>query len=143
MRGVVSKHAACCILLVYVWMFFVFPVHAGAQAQDATIACADGQAKAGQDQSRGAWFAIGCLLGGTGLLVALIMEAHPPAVAMLGKSPEYVAAFSDCYRQKAKNIRVGGAMSGCLTAAAIYTALCVIYIVAILAMVDTASESEY
>jgi hypothetical protein len=124
MRGVASKPAAWSILLVYIWIFFLFPVRVGAQADDAGTACDDAKAMASRNHSGITWFGIGCCLGGTGLLIALVMESHAPTAAMLGKSPEYVAVFSDCYKKKARDIRVNNAMGGCLALAAVYGALC-------------------
>ena len=82
-------------------------------AKDAGTGCADGERRAKSDISGGTWFAIGCLAGLIGYLIAL-SEPNPPAMQLLGKPPEYVAAYTDCYREKGKNIKSKNALTGCL-----------------------------
>ena len=71
---------------------------------------ADAEAKT----SKFAWFARGCGGGVLGLASAYIYEPSPSAGALLGKSPEYVAAYSDTYAEKAKDIQKRNAMYGCV-----------------------------
>lgn len=132
-----ARPAAWCILLVYLWAYVLFPAHAGAQSSDATTACVDAEAMATARHSSVAWFAIGCLLGGTGLLIALVADSQPPAVTLLGKSPEYAAAFTDCYRKKAQDIRVHGTLGGCLIAAAFWTVFLTAYFVFVVGSAET------
>lgn len=71
---------------------------------------ADAEAKT----SKFAWFALGCVGGVFGLAAGYLHEPSPPAGALLGKSPEYVAAYSDTYAEKAKGIQKRNAMYGCV-----------------------------
>ena len=66
---------------------------------------------------------IGSLVGGVvaGLIPAYWIytyESHLPPERLLGKSPEYVASYTDAYRSKARSIRrkwgAAGAATGCL-----------------------------
>ena len=65
---------------------------------------------------------IGCLAGGVvGLVPAYgiyTYESRPPSERLLGKSPEYVAFYTDAYISKARSIRrkwaTAGAVTGCL-----------------------------
>ena len=66
---------------------------------------------------------IGSLVGGVvaGLIPAhwiYTYESHPPSERLLGKSPEYVAFYTDAYMSKARSIRrkwaAAGAATGCL-----------------------------
>ena len=63
-------------------------------------ACAEGTA-AGESDVGGFWFFAGCL-GVVGLLLAYIVEPSPPGASLIGKSPEYVAAYTDCYIRAGK-----------------------------------------
>jgi len=60
------------------------------------------------------WFAAGCLFGWLGLLVAYVIQPNPPATMLLGKSPEYVAAYTDSYRMTARGVQTGRAWTGCI-----------------------------
>ena len=102
--------------------------HAVAQAG---TGCMDGEMQAERDISAGTWFAIGCLAGLIGYLIAM-QEPNPPATALIGKEPEYVAAYTDCYRRKGKSIKTKNALTGCLVANAATLAIYVI----LLATVD-------
>jgi len=42
------------------------------------------------------------------------MDVNPPATRILGKSPEYVAAYSDAYKKEGKHIRTSKALTGCI-----------------------------
>jgi len=95
--------------------------------QDATQACADANQQATSDVSGGTWFAIGCLGGLIGWLIAQ-MESNPPATQLLGKSPEYVASYTDCYRAKTKSIKSKSAITGCLVGAGVQVVLYAILI---------------
>ena len=66
------------------------------------------------DVNGGTWFTIGCLLGCTGWLIAYMIEPNPPATRLLGKSPEYIAVYSDAYKKEAKKIQAQKALQGCL-----------------------------
>ena len=76
------------------------------------------------------WRAFGCLGGLFGVAGGYLYEPAPPASALLGKSPEYVAFYTDAYRSKAKSIQTRGAIEGCVAstcvAAAVYGALIIL-----------------
>ena len=52
---------------------------------------------------------------------------------MLGKTPEYVALYSDCYKAEAKSIQTKKATNGCL----FYAAAMVVYVVLVMSTIDT------
>ena len=97
------------------------------QAQ--TEACAAAERDATMDTNTTLWFFAGCCAGLTGLLVSYIYAPSPPAMRLLGKSPEYVAAYTDCYKAKAKKIQSNKALTGCLVSAVGY----VVYVVLVVA----------
>jgi hypothetical protein len=60
------------------------------------------------------WFLIGCLTSLTGWLIAYVVEPSPPVTRILGRSPEYVAVYSDTYKREGKKIQTSKAFSGCV-----------------------------
>ncbi|RKU33422.1 hypothetical protein C6495_09380 [Candidatus Poribacteria bacterium] len=71
---------------------------------------ADAEAKT----SKSTWLTLGCLGGLIAVAAGYVYAPSPPAGALLGKSPEYIAAYSDAYAQKAKGIQRRYAMYGCV-----------------------------
>ncbi len=55
-----------------------------------------------------------------GVVIAYVIEPNPPVMELLGKSPEYVAAYTDGYRVTAKRIQTGKAWTGCIVIAVLY-----------------------
>ena len=100
--------------LVFVMVVLVFSMSVAALAQqnsellEAVIA-AEQDAKADVDQS--SWWFRGCILIGVGAYEA----PQPPAARLVGKSPEYVEAYTQAYKQKVENLRLSAAVPGCLT----------------------------
>ncbi|MYB01002.1 hypothetical protein F4X90_15205 [Candidatus Poribacteria bacterium] len=93
------------------------------------------------------WRAFGCfggLLGGVGGLAVIaggyLYEPAPPASALLGKSPEYVAFYADAYTSKAKNIQTRGAIEGCVAGTCVVAAL---YGALIILVVEESTSSSY
>ena len=72
------------------------------QSQDA---CAAGEARAQADTNGTVWFLGGCLFTGLALAGAYMLEPTPPATALVGQSDDYVAHYTDCYRETAKSAR--------------------------------------
>ncbi len=69
----------------------------------------------------------GCLWMGGGFLFALfaigaayVIVPSPRAARLLGKSPEYVAAYTNTYIQKARSIQVTNSVIGCLGGVVLY-----------------------
>ena len=113
------------IVLLVMVTTFLLPFQTNVFAQDVGTACLDAERQAQSDISGGTWFAIGCCVGLIGYVIAL-QEPNPPATQLVGKSPEYVAMFTDCYRKKGKDIKSKNALTGCLVG---YGALAVFYVV--------------
>ena len=114
---------------IIVGIIFILLVVSSLPAQEQEMvaeARAAGERDAELDANRTLWFAAGCLGGITGLLVSYIYTPSPPAVRLLGKSPEYVAVYTDAYRQKARKIQSGQALLGCGVACGAYVAYFVI-----------------
>ena len=132
-----SKKSTAGIAMVLIVAMIAAPALAMAESgpgnipvkQEAQKGCADGERQAESDISGGTWFAIGCLAGLIGYVISL-SEPNPPATKLLGKSPEYVAAYTDCYRQKGKKIKSKNALTGCLVGTGATVALYAIAIAA-------------
>ncbi|MDE0087439.1 MAG: hypothetical protein OXU23_17085 [Candidatus Poribacteria bacterium] len=119
-------------VLVFGMPFVTFAQQNSEQAQ----AMADAERDVTIDVNSELWFFGGCLGGIFVLVFSHIHEPSPPASRLLGKSPEYVAFYSDSYKAKAKNIQTSRAMAGCLTGAAVS---CVGYSLLFLAAYDNNS----
>jgi len=93
--------------------------------------------QAGKSKTNGvAWMAIGCLGGLLGVIVAYIYEPSPPANLLLGKSPEYVAAFTDAYKNGAKSVQTKNAWTGCIVSTLLY----VVYVVLVVAAAENSVD---
>jgi len=103
--------------------------------KDSNKAIYDAEMAAEIDANKTMWFAMGCLLGPIGWLISEAGTPAPNASNLVGKSPEYVALYTDTYRSKVKKMRSGAAMNGCLVGTGIY--------VIFYALVIAAAESGY
>ena len=73
-----------------------------------------------RDVNKAIWFIVGCAGSIIGLLVAQVITASPPQATLLGKSPEYVAAYSDTYVIKMKKLRTTWSLYGCGVSVALW-----------------------
>jgi hypothetical protein len=60
------------------------------------------------------WLGAGCLFEVLGLAAAYLYTPNPPAMRLLGKSPEYVAAYTDSYGDAAQRVQTNNAWIGCI-----------------------------
>ena len=81
------------------------------------------EAAAEAKTSKTAWFALGCLGGLIAVAAGYVYSPSPPTGALLGKSPEYVTAYTEAYEKKAKGIQGRTAMYGCVLNLALVVAL--------------------
>ncbi len=105
------------------------PAALGQQAMGGD-ACTEAEIDAERDANKTIWFIAGCCGGIVGLIISYAIEPSPPATKLLGKSPEYVAVYTDCYKRKAKNIQTKMALTGCGVAVAAYAVYIVIVVAA-------------
>ena len=75
------------------------------------------------DINRNLWFGAGCLFGLFGVGASYVIEPNPDTYRFIGKSNDYIAAYTSCYRSEAKKIQQQKARHGCLTYAAVYFVL--------------------
>ena len=95
-----------------------FPMLANAQEMGQAIMQA--QMDAAVDVNGCLWMGGGFLFGIFAVGAAYVIEPSPRAARLLGKSPEFVAAYTDAYRQKAKGIQVTNSVIGCIGGAILY-----------------------
>jgi hypothetical protein len=69
------------------------------------------------------WLGAGCLLGCLGIGAAYLIEPSPSTMNLLGKSPEYVAAYTDCYTNKGRSIQTNKALIGCIVGTLLWSAV--------------------
>ena len=122
--------------LVFVLMLLALTVPFFAQSQDVvTKACTDAKLDAQKDINTTLWMGAGCLFGLLGIGAAYVLEPSPPASRLLGKSSDYVAIYTDCYKDEGRNIQTKAAVKGCVVGAlaevALYLALIAAGLVAV------------
>ena len=107
-------------------LIFSAPFVAIATQHPVTLeAKAAAEADAESQTNKTAWLALGCLGGVIAVVAGYVYAPSPPVGALLGKSPEYIAAYSDAYAQKAKGIQGRNAMYGCVLNTVLVVALAV------------------
>lgn len=127
-------HVFVCLMVILVLSipFVCLAQHNTIQQQ----AIADAEKDVSVDVNGSLWFLGGCLGNITVLVIASVFEPNPPASRLLGKSPEYIAAYTDTYRAKATNLQTTRALAGCLTGTAV---VCVGYSFLIFSAINDSS----
>ena len=67
-----------------------------------------------RDINKPMWLAIGCMFPGVGLLAPYFFKPPIPAGRLLGKSPEFVAYYSDVYHKEMERHQFSLALGGCI-----------------------------
>lgn len=114
------------IIVAIVMSLLVFVTPIFAQSGEIMKGRIDGEQSARSNVNGTLWLAIGCLGGLLGIAVAYIYEPSPSATMLLGKSPEYVAAYTDSYKMTAKKIQTNKAWTGCIAGTLLYVVLVVL-----------------
>ncbi|MBM3242322.1 hypothetical protein FJZ31_39145 [Candidatus Poribacteria bacterium] len=110
------------IALLLSIVLFSMPMLLIARQSEIDQARIEAERDARKDTNGALWFFAGCCGGPVGLVVSYAITPSPPASRLLGKSPEYVAYYTDFYRAKAKNIQTSRALMGCGVTVAVYIA---------------------
>ncbi|TET47144.1 hypothetical protein E3J62_02355 [candidate division TA06 bacterium] len=74
----------------------------------------DAEAAAEAEVNKLLWLGGGFLLGPVIVIVAMVATPSPPQTRLIGKSPEYVAAYTDAFKAKGKSIQTTQSLIGCL-----------------------------
>ena len=124
-------------ILILVALMVVFtPVMLSAQMAPSQDACMQAKMDAQNDVNGGLWLGSGCLLGfplGWPLLPMMI-EPSPPATRLVGMPPDYVAYYTQCYKEAGKKIQSSKALTGCILNTAVGVGC---YLVEILMLAST------
>ena len=110
------------VFIVLAVIVALSPLGLLAQLPVATDACAQAQMDAQADVNETMWFFAGCLFGVLGVGAAYVIEPSPPASRLLGQPPDYVAIYTDCYKDKAKSIQTSAAIKGCVLGSVLWGA---------------------
>ncbi len=102
------------VLIVLAVIVALSPLGLLAQLPVATDACMQAQMDAQADVNGTMWFFGGCIFGLVGLGAAYVIEPSPPTTRLLGQPPDYVAMYTDCYKEAGKSIQTSNAMKGCV-----------------------------
>jgi hypothetical protein len=100
------------------------------QTQQVQEAVRDGERDAESDTNPLLWMGAGFLLNVAGVGVAYFYEPSPPTFRLMGKSPDYVAVYTDAYKRKARDIQTRNALIGFGFSVAIYITFYYLYILA-------------
>jgi hypothetical protein len=139
MRGNVRSLVA--LLLAVALLVYPATVLANDTGGTAAEGTAAGQADGRTDTSSRLWRGVGCLLGPLGVATAYFTIPNPSPTRLLGKSPEYVAAYSDAYRAAAKRAQANNAWTGfaiCLVSVGVGAGITYIIVVS---AIDYANEN--
>ncbi|MBL8026147.1 MAG: hypothetical protein JNL74_07040 [Fibrobacteres bacterium] len=101
---------------------------------------ADAYSDAEAEIGGGTWFAIGCLLGWVGWLIAYVVEPTPPASRLIGKSSNYVIAYTSAFKEKGKSIQSVKARNGCIVGTVVSV---VLYVVMVASVATTTTTTTY
>jgi hypothetical protein len=118
----VLKKLTCTFL-----MLSIIAIPVAMNAEDAVEACTQAKADVEREVSSALWLFAGCLFGVLGVGAAYLIEPSPSAMSLLGKSPEYAAAYTDCYKEQGRKIQLNKAATGCLVGSAVGIGLGVLY----------------
>jgi uncharacterized membrane protein (DUF485 family) len=121
------------VAIATVMSFVVFVTPILAQQDDFMAGRIAGEQAARANTSGMTWMAIGCVGGLLGVIIAYVYEPSPSAIQLLGKSPEYVAVYTDSYKETAKKVQTGKAWTGCIASTLLY----VVYAVLVVAAAET------
>lgn len=91
----------------------VFLVPMGALAAEGDP-CSDAGRDARREVSGTLWFTLGCLFGVFGVGAAYVFAPSPQVMNLVGKSADYVAAYTDCYKEQGRSLQTKKAFNGCL-----------------------------
>ena len=113
---IIALVCALCFLCtsVFAQTQSVAPITTTQKSSDVVYAQSDAKRDALTETNGTVWFGVGCLLGLIGWIIAACVDSNPPAVRLIGKSPEYVAYYSDAYKREAHHIKTRKAITGCV-----------------------------
>ncbi len=111
-------------------------------ANDAAQATMEGGMDAKANEGGALWFFAGCL-GPIGILIAYVIEPSPPPTRIMGKSSDYVTAYTAAYKSAGKSAQGKMAIIGCLVLGAVEILIYVIYVMLVVSTVTSVATTTY
>ena len=109
------------VILIFSMPFVTLAQQYSVRAEAEAAAKRDAEARV----NKMVWRIFGCVGGLIIVAGSYLYEPSPPAWALIGKSPEYVAFYSDAYIQKSKNLQFRGAIEGCVASGCLWSVVLV------------------
>ncbi len=114
------------ILLIFVTVFITADNDPLTINTDEIRRIAHSQAK--EDTSSLLWYSAGFVLSYWGIFAAMIIDPTPPVAELIGKSPDYIAVYTDYYMRETKRLQTRAAVWGCSTSGLASVASVVLFI---------------
>ena len=103
------------ILHVILIAIIMFPASGRAEGINAAErACVRAKGDARKDVNESVWISMDFFFLIFGVVVANVIVPDPPAYRLIGKSPEYVSSYVECYRKTICDIQDRAALKGCI-----------------------------
>ena len=102
------------LLSLIVLLTFSFSLLPASETDDTQQAIMDARRDSNQNITEEIWLMAGCLCGVFGIGFAYFHQPQIPIVRMVGKSPEYVAFYTEEYRYQARRKQTTQALIGCI-----------------------------
>jgi hypothetical protein len=99
------------LTIMVISSILLIPISASAAEGDP---CSDASGDARRDVSGALWFTLGCLFGVFGVGAAYLFAPSPQVTNLVGKSSDYVSAYTDCYKEHGRSLQTKKAFNGCL-----------------------------
>lgn len=100
-------------ILSLLFLTLVFSTHQRALAQTSPDICTQAAIDAKSDVKSWLWIGAGCVFNLLGVGAAYLYKPVPPPERLLGKSPEYVDSYTECYTKQARRSQADKAWIGC------------------------------
>jgi hypothetical protein len=83
------------------------------------------------DENGVLWFFAGCLLGVIGVVIAAVADPSPPPARLIGKSPEYLAIYTQTYRSEGRSAQLRSSLWGVGTVVLVVVVIWIIIVVSV------------
>lgn len=128
MRRTVRRGYFVAVAVIMACLTFAVPTLA--QQDDLVAARIAGEEAAKADVNQQLWFGVGCVGGLLGCAFAYLYAPSPPSAQFLGKSPKYIAAYTDAYKATAKTLQTHSALKGFIVPVVVGCAAYVLLVIA-------------
>lgn len=109
------RNSLCRTVVMIVTLLVVTVQSMHAQSLRENDPCEYARSLGADDTSGCLWFSAGCMLSIVGVAGAYLIRPNPPASLLVGRGPDYVATYADCYERGAVGNQAKWAWIGCGT----------------------------